>query len=86
MLQKTPTLNDSWIIHSNYWTTRIFTHKITAVLSHFITDLPTHRFNDDDLFRIGVKWRSGVMTTSCQSEVDFQNMWMDFNKLDKNEI
>lgn len=69
-------LLETGITHSSRQSAQRATHLLPWFLAH-LTDLPTHSRSADAFFRIGVKWRSGAVTTSCQRTADFHGMRRD---------
>lgn len=64
------------ITHSSSQSAQRATHLLPWFLAH-LTDLPTHSRSADAFFRIGVTWRNGAVTTSCQRTADFHGMRRD---------
>lgn len=67
----------NYLTYPSYQSTQHTTHLLPWLLAH-LTDLPTHSLSADALFRTGVKWRHGAMTTSCRGTADLQSMRRDF--------
>lgn len=66
----------NYIAHSSSQSAQRATHLLPWFLAH-LTDLPTHNRSADAFFRIGVKWRNGAVSTSCQRTADFHGMRRD---------